>query len=132
MAVCARGRPCLRHRWLGTFDKLQDAKRAEADAISHPVATGSITVEQWAREWQEDYARGAVATRRTYRYACQQIVEAIGEQKLAEISRPEAKKLANQWARNTTRVAWTMWADALRDGLTFASRRRRAERTSLR
>jgi len=106
-----------RHRWLGTFDKLQDAKRAEADAISRPVAPGAITVGQWAREWQEDYARSAVATRRTYRYACRQIVDAIGEQKLSEISRPEAKKLANQWARNTTRVARTMWADALRDGL---------------
>ncbi|MGI8863652.1 MAG: tyrosine-type recombinase/integrase [Solirubrobacteraceae bacterium] len=106
-----------RHRWLGTFDKLQDAKRAEADSISRPVAAGAVTVEQWAREWQEEYRRGAVSTRRTYRYACQQIVDAIGDQKLAEISRPEAKRLANQWARNTTRVARTMWADALRDGL---------------
>ena len=106
-----------RHRWLGTFERLQDAKRAEADAISRPGAWGAMTVEQWAREWQDVYARGAVSTRRTYRYACKQIVDAIGEHKLSEITRPEAKKLANQWSRNTTRVARTMWADALRDGL---------------
>jgi integrase len=126
MAIVRRGdrygvriwdRAAQRHRWLGTFDKLQEAKRAEANAISRPMAAGAITVQQWAREWQEDYARGAVATRRTYRYASQQIVDAIGEQTLAEISRPEAKKLANQWSRNTTRVARTMWSDALRDGL---------------
>ncbi len=106
-----------RHRWLGTFERLQDAKRAEADAISRPAAWGAMTVEQWAREWQDVYARGAISTRRTYRYACKQIVDAIGDHKLSEITRPEAKKLANQWSRNTTRVARTMWADALRDGL---------------
>ena len=51
-----------RHRWLGTFERLQDAKRAEADAISRPAAWGAMTVEQWAREWQDVYARGAVST----------------------------------------------------------------------
>jgi hypothetical protein len=55
-----------RHRWLGIFDRLQDAKRAEADAISHPGAGGAITVDECSREWQQHYARGAVATRRTY------------------------------------------------------------------
>jgi hypothetical protein len=106
-----------RHRWLGTFAKLQDAKRAEADAVSRPAVSYGVTVEQWAGEWQEQYARGAVATRRTYGYACKQMVDSIGERKVAELSRPEAKRLANQWSRNTTRVARTMWADALRDGL---------------
>lgn len=106
-----------RHRWLGTFDKERDAKRAEADATLRPAMAGSMTVEQWARDWQAEYARGALATQRTYRYACQQIVEDIGPRRLVDITRPEAKKLANRWARNTTRVARTMWADALRDGL---------------
>jgi integrase len=106
-----------RHRWLGTFDTLKEAKRAEADAAVQPAARGSMTVEQWAARWQEDYARGAVATRRTYGYACRQIVSDIGSHKLADITRPEAKALANQWSRNTTRVARTMFADALRDGL---------------
>jgi integrase len=106
-----------RHRWLGTFERLQDAKRAEANAISQPAMAGTLTVAEWARAWQEHYARGAVSTRRTYRYACKQIVDSIGAEKLADITRPEAKKLANQWSRSTTRVARTMWADALRDGL---------------
>jgi hypothetical protein len=106
-----------RHRWLGTFERLQDAKRAEADAIARSAFGGSLTVAEWARVWQDAYARGAVATRRTYRYACQQIVESIGSEKLAGVTRPDAKRLANAWSRNTTRVARTMWADALRDGL---------------
>jgi hypothetical protein len=46
----------------GTFERLQDAKRTEADAISRPGAWGAMTVEQWAREWQDVYARGAVST----------------------------------------------------------------------
>lgn len=106
-----------RHRWLGTFPKLKDAQRAEADARVRPIAPGSMTVEQWARTWQAEYAREALATQRTYRYACKQIVEDIGEQRFAAVTRPEAKQLANRWSRNTTRVARTMWADALRDGL---------------
>lgn len=106
-----------RHRWLGTFDRLKDAERAEAEAKIKPKASGSMTVEQWATMWQDEYARGAVATRRTYRYACQQIARDIGTQRLADLTRPEAKALANRWSRNTTRVARTMWADALRDGL---------------
>ncbi|MGZ4226941.1 MAG: tyrosine-type recombinase/integrase [Solirubrobacteraceae bacterium] len=101
-----------RHRWLGTFERLQDAKRAEANAISQPAMAGTLTVAEWARDWQEHYARGAASTQRTYRYACKQIVDSIGGEKLADITRPEAKKLANQWSRSTTRVARTMWADA--------------------
>jgi hypothetical protein len=45
-----------RHRWLGTFERLQDAKRAEANAISQPAVAGTLTVAEWAREWQEHYA----------------------------------------------------------------------------
>lgn len=105
-----------RHHWLGTFDTLREAKRAQAGATLKP-AHGSMTVEQWARAWQREYAREAFATQRTYRYACKQIVATIGSQRLAALTRPEAKELANQWPRNTTRVARTMWADALRDGL---------------
>lgn len=106
-----------RHRWLGTFEKEKDAKRAEAEAIVQPATPGALTVAEWAKAWQRDYAREALATQRTYRYACKQIVKDIGDQRLAALTRPEAKRLAAGWPRNTTRVARTMWADALRDGL---------------
>jgi integrase len=106
-----------RHRWLGTYKKLTDAKNAEAAVRSPPAVSGSMTVQEWADVWLVDYARTAPYTRRTYGYAIKQVTNSIGGRKLAEVSRPEAKKLANQWARNTTRVARTMWADALRDGL---------------
>ena len=106
-----------RHRWLGTFAKLAEAKDAEAAARSTPAVPGSMTVREWADTWLVDYAREAPYTRLTYAYAAAQIAASIGERRLAEITRPEAKRLANTWARSTTRVARTMWADALRDGL---------------
>jgi integrase len=106
-----------RHRWLGTFEKLADAKRAEADATLRPAAASSLTVEQWSRVWLREYARQAPATQRTYAYAVAQIVKDVGAGRLADVDRLAAKAWANRWARNTTRVARTMWADALRDGL---------------
>ena len=106
-----------RHRWLGTYAKLVDAKRAQADATLKPKAHATVTVEQWARIWLNEYARTAPATQRTYRYAVKQIVSNLGAARLGDIDRPTAKTWANRWPRNTTRVARTMWGDALRDGL---------------
>lgn len=105
-----------RYHWLGTFETEAEAIRAERDACVRP-GRDTPTVEQWSRIWLSDYARPASATQRTYRYAVKQVVAAIGKLKLSEISRPQARKLANGWPRNTSRVARTMWADAVRDGL---------------
>ncbi len=68
-------------------------------------------MEQWGRIWLSDYARPAAATQRTYRYAVEYITARIGALKLSDVGRPEARKMANGWPRNTTRVARTMWAD---------------------
>jgi integrase len=106
-----------RHRWLGTFDTRTEAKRVEADATIAPVTSSSTTVEQWARIWLTRYARPAAATQRTYRYAVEQVIRDIGDVRLAAVDRPMAKLWANEWPRNTTRTARTMWADALRDGV---------------
>ena len=40
-------------RWVGTFDRLKDAKRAEADATDtqRPVATRTLTVARWVERW---------------------------------------------------------------------------------
>jgi integrase len=63
------------------------------------------------------YAREAPSTQRSYRYAVEQIKATLGKRKLSEISRPEARRIANGWPRATARVARTMWADAVRDGI---------------
>lgn len=105
-----------KHRWLGTFDTRAEAKRAEADATLTPAA-GSMTVEQWARVWLGRYQRPALATQRTYRYAIDRVIHDIGSMRLAGIDRPTAKAYANDWPRSVARVARTMWADALRDGV---------------
>lgn len=106
-----------RHLWLGTFATRAEAKRAEADATVQPVAGSSMTVEQWAQLWLQRYARPATATQRTYRYAIKQVVRDIGSFRMAVVDRPTARAWANEWPRNTTRTARTMWADALRDGV---------------
>ena len=105
-----------RYRWVGTFDREREALIAEADATLRP-ARDAPTVKQWARVWLSDYARPARATQSTYRYAADQVVEKLGTRKLTDVDRPMARRLANSWPRSTTRVARTMWSDALRDGL---------------
>jgi integrase len=105
------------HVWLGTFDR-NTALRVNADALAGAnIPSSGMTVRAWAERWQQDYARAAAATRRTYAYACEQIVRDLGDRPLASVDRPTAKAMANRWPRNTSRVARTMWADALRDGI---------------
>jgi integrase len=105
-----------RYRWLGSRDTLAEAVQLEADAKLKPGGD-TPTVEQWGRVWLADYPREAPATRRTYRYAVAQITAALGALKLSDVTRPDARRLANGWPRGTARVARTMWADAVRDGI---------------
>ena len=105
-----------RYRWIGSFDTEADAARAEQDATLKP-GKDMPTVDQWGRVWLSDYAREAPSTQRSYRYAVEQIKATLGKRKLSEISRPEARRIANGWPRATARVARTMWADAVRDGI---------------
>jgi integrase len=108
---------CRRHRWLGTFPNLREAKRVEADATLRPRTGASLTVEQWSRAWLANYARPAAASRQTYKYAVRRIVKDVGELQLRAVDRPGAKALSRAWPYTVTRTAATMWADALRDGL---------------
>jgi hypothetical protein len=71
--------------------------------------------------WLRDYARPAVSTQRTYRYAVKRINADAGDMLLARVNRPTARRMASQWPRGTTRVARTMFADAHRDGLIVAN-----------
>lgn len=103
------------YRWVGTFDTREQAEQAEREASGTPRETGSV--DQWGRVWLADYSRPAPATRRTYRYAVDQITAKLGARHLDSISRPEARRLAAGWPRNTSRVARAMWGDAVRDGV---------------
>jgi integrase len=105
-----------RYRWIGSFDSEAAAVRAEQDATLRP-SLDSPSVEQWGRVWLSDYPRDAPATQRSYRYAVEQIAAVIGARKLSDVTRPEARRIANNWPRTTARVARTMWADAVRDGV---------------
>lgn len=103
-----------KYEWLGTYPTEADAIAAEKDA-TFKAGRDVPSVAQWGRIWLSDYSREAASTRQTYRYAVEQISKAIGYRKLSDIGRAEARKIANGWPRGTTRVARTMWADALRD-----------------
>lgn len=103
-----------RYRWLGSFDTEDEARRVEDDA--RPVAE-TLTVEQWGRVWLAEYPREALATQRTYSYAVRQITAELGRRRLSDVDRLMARRIANTWPRGTTRIARTMWADAVRDGL---------------
>lgn len=106
-------------RWVGTFATEREAKKAERDAEAQivPAAARARTVDDWIAIWLRDYQRPAPATRRTYRYACKRISQDIGNQRLDRIDRPTARRHANDWPKETARVARTLFADATRDGL---------------
>ena len=116
--VWDRGRK--RYRWVGSYQSEAEARKAEADADLKP-GSDSPTVEQWGRVWLSDYARPAASTRQTYRYAVAQITNRLGGRKLSDVTRPEGRRLASAWPRGTTRVARTMWADAVRDSVCDAN-----------
>lgn len=105
-----------KYRWVGTFKTEAEALQAERDAHIKP-GRDLPTVEQWSRIWLSDYARNAAATRRTYRYAIHAVTAELGHLKLDDVDRPLARRLANGWPKNTSRVARTMWAEAVRDGV---------------
>lgn len=106
-----------RHRWIGTFAKLQDAKQAEKDATTRTVISSGMSVAAWSTVWLADYARQSPSTRKSYGYAVNRIAADLDGQALANVDRPAAKRLANTWPNSVARVARTMWADALRDGI---------------
>ena len=107
-----------RTRWVGTFDTEGEAVDAER-AATVGISTGARarTVRDWATVWLRDYERPAPATRRSYRYAADQITQDAGDLLLAHLDRPTARRLAKHWPITTARVARTMFADAHRDGL---------------
>lgn len=105
------------YRWIGTFPSLKAAEAAERDATV--VATGTMpTVAQWSRAWLSDHARPSASTRMVYRQETAKIVKSLGETLLCDVSKLDAFNLAKTWPRNTSAVARTMWADAIRLGLT--------------
>lgn len=105
-----------RYIWLGTRDTREEA---EALAADNQIKSGSDspTIEQWGRIWLSDYARPAPATQRTYRYAVERITADVGARRLTDLGRREARKIAGTWPKSVSRVARTMWADAVRDEL---------------
>ena len=105
-------------RWVGTFPTHAEAREAErtAETAIAPSARAR-TVGEWVAVWLRDYQRSAPATRRTYAYATKRIVTDIGEKRLDRIDRPTARRLANEWPNQVSRVARTLFADATRDGL---------------
>jgi integrase len=104
-------------RWIGTYPTLAEARRAEAAATLRPQRGRPVSVGEWTAMWLSDYARPAPATQRTYRYAAEQIKRDLGHLGLPSVDRPLARKMAAAWPRGTTRVARSLFGDALRDGL---------------
>lgn len=105
-----------RYRWLGTYGTEVEARQAERDATLRP-GRDMPTVDEWARIWLSDYPRPTTSTQRTYRYASKRVTAEFGGRRLNDVGRVEARRLANEWPRGVVRVAATMWADAVRDGV---------------
>jgi integrase len=105
-------------RWLGTFDTQKEARAAKTAA--QPQSWG-LTVEAFCERWLIDYARPAISSQRSYRYALAPFRKQFGRRRLGSIERPEAQRWAISVPYMSYRAVRTMYADAVRDGLVGAN-----------
>jgi hypothetical protein len=86
-----------RQRWIGTFDSDVEAADAErAATLGIAPSARARTIRDWSMVWLRDYARQAVSTQRTYRYAVERINADAGDLLLARVDRPTARRMASQ------------------------------------
>lgn len=104
-------------RYHGTAHPTRKAAREAEQAALKQRITREITVSNFAKVWQRDYARPAAASRRTYRYGLNALLAEFGNRRLDAIDRPEARAWAIRQSEMAVRTARTMYGDALRDGL---------------
>jgi integrase len=106
-----------RKRWVGTFPTRREAKEAERRTSQKTRITSSLTCDEFARQWQEDYARAAPATRRSYRYALVRFASDFAGVRLSELQRPTVRAWAMIQPQSNVRVVRAMLNDAINDGL---------------
>ena len=109
-------------RWIGSFSSREDAVDAERSAtLGIAPSARARTIRDWSMVWLRDYARAAPSTQRTYESAVKRINADAGDVLMSRLDRPAARRLANGWPKGTSRVARTMFADAVRDGVIAAN-----------
>jgi hypothetical protein len=109
-----------RQEWVGTFERLQDARAAERKALERH-GTGRETCDAFAGRWPRDYPRPAAATERTYRYALGAFVHDFAGVRLDDVDRPRARAWALAQPKGNVYVVRSMFSDAVRDGLCAAN-----------
>lgn len=107
----------VRHRWVGTFPTLREARAAERNAYGRPLVARNETCDAFAERWPEDYPRPSKTTQRTYRYALVAFREQFEGVRLAELDRPTARAWALGQPRKNVEAIRAMFSDAMRDGL---------------
>ena len=106
-----------RKRWVGTFATRRDARKAERHAGRRRGSAGKLTCGEFVNLWQEDYARPAPATQRTYRYALRRFAADFGHLRLSDLDRLAARPWAHAQPQSNVRAVRAMLNDAINDGL---------------
>ena len=90
-----------RHEWIGTFDRLADARAAERKALaSRTTRAPAPTCDEYARIYLEGYrARLKPSSAATAEAALSGFIRDFGGVKLNEVTPPEAERWAreNRW-----------------------------------
>jgi integrase len=106
-----------RKRWIGTFETLREAREAERGAGRRRGSVGRLTCGEFVRLWQENYARPAPATQRTYRYGLRQFDADFGHLRLCDLDRLATRPWALTQPQSNVRAVRAMLNDAINDGL---------------
>jgi integrase len=128
MTVYRRGKTWVgtfQHRgeriWIGSHPTKKAALAAENRMRRDLEGLSPETFEGWARRWLRDYARPAPATRKTYAYAVERLVDEFGTRPLASIDRMEARAAAQRLPSQPMKIARAMLNDAIDAGLVRAN-----------
>ena len=103
-----------RQAWVGTFDKLSEARAAERQAQSRPRASFNLTVADYIERWKSQYPRPRASTNRHNRYMVKSFAAEFGDWQMSAISKPLARDSALRH-RASVSVVRAMFNDALRE-----------------
>jgi integrase len=109
-------------RWVGTFDTLREARRAEREAAVEAAKpkpkVGEEKCEEFAVRFLEEHCHGLVrSTIKTYETPVRLFSRDFAGLPLASVNRPMARAWAIKQTRNNVNVIRTLFNHAYRDGL---------------
>jgi len=111
---CVRVYSAGRQVWVGTFEKLGDARAAERQAQTRPHPHFNESVADYIERWKRQHPRERASTNRHNGYMVKSFATEFGAWRMSDISKRDARDFAAHH-RASVSVVRAMFNDALRE-----------------